>query len=85
MATAATKRRMAQVANKVDRTTAREALRTWLGLNDYLRACSERQAQSLLEAERSDRNRARFVLRIHARLNRLRGERERAELTGRGK
>jgi hypothetical protein len=57
-------------------------LHDWYSLNDGLRNCSEAEAKEMLEAEQAGLNRARFAKRIHSRLNRLRGERERAELSG---
>lgn len=56
-------------------------LRTWIRLNDYVRKASEVECEELLKVERAGRRRKMFILRIHSRLNRLRRERERKELT----
>lgn len=60
-----------------------EVLATWEGLNAALRSCTEAEAQELLATELAGKRRRVFVLRIHCRLNRLRGARERRELRGR--
>ena len=57
-----------------------KALATWVALNAALPACTEAQVVALLAHERAHLNRLTFVLRLHARFNRLRRERERAEL-----
>lgn len=56
-------------------------LDNWYKLNDALRGCTEQDAKELLELERQGKNRKRFVLRIHSRINRVRADRERDELT----
>lgn len=58
------------------------ALETWKGLNEFLRTCDERDAEALLEREkaREPRPRRQFLSRVHSRINRLRADRERAEL-----
>lgn len=61
--------------------TRRDALTTWKDLNDFLRACSETDAKTLLLREKQGSARKQFLARIHARINRLRRVRERAELT----
>lgn len=61
--------------------TVREALRSWHWLNEALRDCDEAFASKLLKYERDHLNRSGFLLRIHSRINRLRRERERVELT----
>jgi len=58
------------------------ALETWKDLNDYLRTCDEAGAETLLAKEKARRPKPRkqFVMRIHSRINKLRADRERAEL-----
>ena len=56
-------------------------LRTWVALNEALRAADERQCQRLLQEERAGRKRKQFLKRIHSRLNKVRADRERQELT----
>jgi hypothetical protein len=55
-------------------------LTTWLALNEALRTADERLCQRLLKVERAGRKRQQFLKRIHSRLNKVRAERERAEL-----
>ena len=55
-------------------------LENWYKLNDALRECTEDEAKDLLKREQAGKNRSRFVLRIHSRINRTRAERERGEL-----
>jgi hypothetical protein len=60
--------------------TTKDALHDWYSLQDALRACSEDEAQDILDAETKGKGRERFMKRVHSRLNRLRAERERLEL-----
>jgi len=53
---------------------------TWQDLNQVIRDASEELCLQLLEEEKQGRKRERFLLRIHSRLNKLRGRREREEL-----
>lgn len=54
---------------------------TWIELNEIVMKADERECQRLLAVEKAkDRRRKMFLLRIHARLNKVRAERERAEL-----
>ncbi len=53
---------------------------TWQELNHLLRGASEELCLKLLQEEKQGRKRERFLLRIHSRLNKLRGRREREEL-----
>lgn len=62
------------------RASVKDALANWSACNEYLRDCSEQEAQKLLAAERSGKGRVQYLLRAHARMNRLRAQRERAEL-----
>lgn len=57
-----------------------EALKTWTGLNDYLRSASETQCAELLEKEDKGKRRVQFLLRIYGRYNRIRSDRERRAL-----
>lgn len=56
-------------------------LKTWLALNEALRAADEQLCQRLLGMEKRGRSRKQFLKRIHSRLNKVRADRERAELT----
>lgn len=56
-------------------------LRTWTALNDALRDAGEAACTRLLELEKAGRRRKQFILRIHSRLNHVRRDRERRELT----
>jgi hypothetical protein len=54
---------------------------TWVMLQDLLRNVnSEDEAWRLLQAEVKGKRRLQHMLRIHARLNRLRMDRERSEI-----
>ena len=59
-------------------------LETWIGLNETLKGCPEDVASQLLKAETEGKARKQFLLRIHSRLNKLRAQRERAELSDAG-
>ena len=59
-----------------------EALENWEVCNDMLRAADEKLAKELLELEKAGKCRIQYVLRIHARFNRMRAKRERAALLG---
>lgn len=57
------------------------ALASWDALNAFLmRTTDEKELSSLLKAELEGRKRAQFVTRIHSRINKVRADRERAEL-----
>lgn len=56
------------------------ALKTWVGLNKYIMTVDEEECQKLLIEEQNGRARKQFIRRIHCRLNKVRAERERAEL-----
>lgn len=58
-------------------------LASWISLNDAMREANEETCKSLLREELKGRNRKRFVLRIHSRINKIRADRERKELMGR--
>lgn len=55
-------------------------LRNWNALNSALMGLDERQVRLLLAYEKRTKNRLSYALRLHARLSRLRGERERRAL-----
>lgn len=57
-----------------------DPLHDWGTLNRALMKLAEPAVTRLLRRERDGRNRLTFTMRIHARLNRLRRERERREL-----
>lgn len=57
------------------------ALQSWLALNDAVRGADEAKCQSLLKEELKGRKRKQFIKRIHSRLNKVRADRERAELS----
>lgn len=56
------------------------ALQSWLALNDALREADEPVCEALLKEELKGRKRKQFIKRIHSRLNKVRADRERAEL-----
>lgn len=56
------------------------ALQSWLALNDFLRGANEATCEGLLKEELKGRKRKQFIKRIHSRLNKVRADRERAEL-----
>lgn len=62
-----------------------EPLSNWYKLQEALMSSDEKGVAELLELERKGANRERFMRRIHSRLNRLRAERERAEIAERAK
>lgn len=57
-----------------------DLLDDWLALNKALPWLREAQVAKLLEHEKTHKGRLTFTLRLHARLNRLRRERERRDL-----
>lgn len=58
-------------------------LKSWLALNDFLRGVDEATCEVLLKEELKGRRRKQFLKRIHSRLNKVRADRERAELEAR--
>lgn len=56
-------------------------LKTWVALNDYLRSANEVACDNLLNEELNGRKRSQFLRRIHSRLNKVRADRERLELS----
>jgi len=57
-----------------------DPLANWYALNDEVMRLDEKGAAALLDREREGQARTRFMKRIHGRINRLRAERERAEI-----
>ena len=66
-------------------TTELPELRTWLLLNDAMQEADEAECQRLLKVELKGKRRKLFLLRIHSRLNKVRADRERAELRGKAR
>lgn len=62
------------------RSRALEVLRDWSKLNKVLMKMDEEEVGELLEVEKGSKGRLTFLLRLQARLNKLRRERERKEL-----
>lgn len=60
--------------------TEPRALQTWLLLNEELRSMTEEQCWALLRKEQQGKKRIQYMLRIFSRANKLRTERERAEI-----
>lgn len=58
----------------------RPELSSWDALNAALMKTDEQTCLDLLEQELAGRRRTMFALRIHSRINKLRADRERAEL-----
>lgn len=56
------------------------ALQSWAALNDAVREADEATCKALLKEELKGRKRKQFIKRIHSRLNKVRADRERAEL-----
>lgn len=57
-----------------------DALGNWFALNEFLREASEADCERLLKEEKRGQRRVQYLLRIHARYNKQRGQRERGEL-----
>lgn len=55
-------------------------MKTWKDLNEAVRDADEGRCKLLLEAEKKGKRRKQFLMRIHSRLNKVRADRERAEL-----
>lgn len=53
---------------------------TWLELQDKLAKAKEKDCLTLLEAEKTGKQRVQYLLRIYGRFNVLRTKRERTEL-----
>ena len=65
---------------RTKKLTVADALETWEGCNNFLRSATEAEAQEMLAAEKAGKKRVQYLLRAHARFNRQRAKRERAEL-----
>jgi hypothetical protein len=52
----------------------------WTTCNEFLRDATEDQAAAALKFEQQNKKRLQYLLRIHSRMNKVRAERERAEL-----
>lgn len=63
------------------KATPKSVHRTWQQTNDLLRNCDEKTAWELLKQGIKDKLQYRFLVRIHARANKLRRERELKELS----
>lgn len=57
-----------------------DLLDDWIELNRVISTMSEDEVLALLDAERRGKCRATTALRLHARMNKLRAQRERAEV-----
>jgi hypothetical protein len=60
--------------------TVKQALVSWYSLNVFLKTATEESAKKALEEEKAGKSRKLFLMRAHARYNRMRGDRERTEL-----
>lgn len=58
----------------------KKLLRSWHTLHDGIMELGEKEAGLLLQDERAGERRLHMLLRLHARLSKLRQDRERAEL-----
>lgn len=61
---------------------SKQALHSWITLNNVLNQLSEDQVKSMLEYELQHENRKTFLERLHQRYNTLRVMRERKEMLG---
>jgi hypothetical protein len=66
----------------VDKIELEKLLAGWSQLNSGLMGLSESDVVKLLALEQAGKARLRFLLRIHNRLSKLRGIRERNEIAG---
>jgi hypothetical protein len=58
------------------------AFNNWQACNEFLRTATEDEAATLLHHERKGKQRVQYMLRMHARMNRERAQRERLEILG---
>jgi hypothetical protein len=56
-------------------------LQSWSSLNGFVREANEEQCQIIIKEELATKRRRQFILRAHSRLNKVRADRERQELT----
>lgn len=61
-------------------TETSTALQTWLNLQEALRTLPEEDCWKLLAEEQAGKRRPQYLMRIFSRANKLRTDRERAEL-----
>lgn len=61
-------------------TKMQAALTNWEECNAFLRTATEDEAATLLHHEQHGKQRIQYMLRMHARFNRERAQRERREL-----
>lgn len=61
-----------------------EILRTWEGLNSYLKSATVSDCERLIQSEMKGKHRLSFVRRIHSRLNKVRAMGEREKLSSGG-
>lgn len=57
-----------------------DALESWESLNEFIMKANQKDCESLLDIEQTNRNRSQFVKRIHSRLNKVRADAERKTL-----
>lgn len=70
---------------KLPKHTRKQYLSTWLLLNDVIKHADEQLCKQLMEDEQADKKRPTFIARIHSRMNKVRADRERAELKAKSK
>lgn len=61
-----------------------EVLKTWEGLNSYLKTATVSDCERLIQSEVKGKHRLSFVRRIHSRLNKVRAMNERDEISSGG-
>lgn len=61
-----------------------EILKTWEGLNSYLKSATVSDCERLIQSEIKGKHRLSFVRRIHSRLNKVRAMDEREKLSSGG-
>lgn len=55
-------------------------LKTWISLNEAIMDMDEEQCEKLMKEELEGRARKNFIKRIHCRMNKIRGRKEREKL-----
>lgn len=61
-----------------------EILKTWEGLNAYLKTAAISDCERLIQSEMKGKHRLSFMRRIHSRLNKVRADSERSILASGG-
>lgn len=61
-----------------------EILKTWEGLNSYLKSATVSDCERLIQSEIKGKHRLSFARRIHSRLNKVRAMDEREKLSSGG-